>query len=60
MAAAFAAVAVGVAGIGVLLAAPRGLASVRLLEVSLGWWVAMLAGILELAVLTVAARERER
>jgi len=56
VAAAFAAVAVGVAGAGILLAAPRGLASVRLLEVSLGWWVAMLAGVLELAVLAVAAR----
>jgi hypothetical protein len=56
VAAAFAAVAVGVAGAGILLAAPRGLASVRLIEVSLGWWVAMLAGVLELAVLAVAAR----
>jgi hypothetical protein len=50
------AIACGAAGTGALLVAPRGLASVRLLEVSLGWWAAGLACALELAVLVVVLR----
>jgi hypothetical protein len=46
----------GAAGTGALLVAPRSLASVRLLEVSLGWWAAALACALELAVLLLVLR----
>jgi hypothetical protein len=45
-----------VVGTGVLLVAPRSLASVRLFEVSLGWWAVVLFCALELAVLAATMR----
>jgi hypothetical protein len=41
---------------GALLIAPRALASVRLRELSLGWWAAALLCALELAVLAALMR----
>jgi hypothetical protein len=47
------ALASAVTGLGVLLVLPHAVASVRLLDLSLGWWGAVLVGVLALGALAV-------